>query len=164
MPAAAWLNSAAATAVVGTWSRSLAVSVCPQPRLFFPGRKALGCACRPVGACLAGHTASQCPARRTAHVASVARARWKQHREREVGGMKRAYSPSGSSLRTLLLGGLDKTWSRTETLDAVCACDLLIQITSLLLHLLGIFLNLFYFISSQESRFLLRHSITTVTC
>lgn len=53
--------------------------------------------------------------------------------------MKRAYSPSGSSLQTLLLGGLDKTWSRAETLDAVCASPLLIQITSLLLHLLGIF-------------------------
>lgn len=64
--------------------------------------------------------------------------------------MKCAYSHSGSCLQSrvsLVLGVLGKRRSRTEALDAVCACGLLIRITYLLCYAsLGFYLFiLFYF-------------------
>lgn len=68
--------------------------------------------------------------------------------------MKCASSHSGSSYSRVssVLGVLDKRRSRTETLDAVCACGLLIQIAYLLSYTcLGFFkFILFYFQTGVE--------------
>ena len=101
------------------------------------------------------------------HCQHAQRGCWKQHRKQEVGRMKCAYSRSGSCLQSrvsLVLGVLDKRRSRTESLDAVCACGLPIQITYLLCYTCLGYFYLFYFISRQESGFLPRHSINTATC
>lgn len=88
------------------------------------------------------------------HCQHTRRGCWKQHRTQEVGGMKCASSHSGSSYSRVssVLGVLDKRRSRTETLDAVCACGLLIQITYLLSYTcLGFFKFILFPDRSRDS-------------